>query len=193
MTVGSMFLIRWTFQIFAYFLYLAALWSNPSSIHMTILRWYEILVVELILEVFGAIGAVWGFSEIITLRNPETIKIWIPIAIGVGVIFLVRWILHLIIFIQSEQESVAANSQVQAGETRSEEVEDLEVADLQLKETTDTELIETTSMDASLEVVETLVEHSSPYSPQPASPTPTNPSTPQKRQRKQIMDNEEFC
>ena len=160
---------------------------------MTILRWYEILVVELIIGVFGAVGAVWGFSEIVTLRNPETTKIWRPIAIGVGVIFLVRWILHLIIFIQSERESVAAKSQVQADETRSEEVEDLEVADLQLKETTDTELIGTTSMDTPLEVVEMLGEHSSLYSPQPASPTPTNPSTPQKRQRKQIMDNEEFC
>ena len=99
----------------------------------------------------------------------------------------------MINFIQSERESVAAKSQVQAGETCSEEVEYLEVADLQLKETTDTELIGTTSMDTPLEVVEMLGEHSSLYSPQPASPTPTNPSTPQKRQRKQIMDNEEFC
>ncbi|KAL7527773.1 hypothetical protein ACHAXR_004365 [Thalassiosira sp. AJA248-18] len=136
--VGTMFLIRWAFQILAYCLFLAALWSNPSSIHMKLLRWFEALVVKLILEVFGAVGAVWGFSEIVTLRNPETNRIWRPIALAIGVIFFGRWILHLINFTKSERESVPAKSQVQV-DLFPQEVEDLEIADLEFKETTSTD------------------------------------------------------
>lgn len=190
MSVGMMFLIRWSFQILVYCLYLPALWSNPSSIHMTFLRWYDAFIVKLILEVFGAVGAVWGFSEIVTLRNHETTKIWRPIALAVGVVFLVRWLVHSINFAKSERESAAAKSQVQVDETRPQEVEDLDIADLQLKETISSDALDENTpleLHTSMEVdSETLGERS-------ALPTPTNPSTPLKRQRKQMVDGDTFA
>eukprot|EP00584_Thalassiosira_punctigera_P012466 CAMPEP_0172570336 /NCGR_PEP_ID=MMETSP1067-20121228/127197_1 /TAXON_ID=265564 ORGANISM="Thalassiosira punctigera, Strain Tpunct2005C2" /NCGR_SAMPLE_ID=MMETSP1067 /ASSEMBLY_ACC=CAM_ASM_000444 /LENGTH=256 /DNA_ID=CAMNT_0013362405 /DNA_START=188 /DNA_END=958 /DNA_ORIENTATION=- len=143
--VGSMFLVRWTFQMAAYCLYLEAFWSDPSSIHMAILRCYEVLIVKLILEVAGAVGAVWGCSEILTLRNSETNKIWRPIAVVVGAIFLVRWSHQLMNFVGSERK-IASRQLLQVDEARSDEVEDLSIADLHLKETTDTLLDENTSM-----------------------------------------------
>lgn len=132
--VGCTFFIRWAFQILAYCLYFPGLWSNPASIQMTILRWYEILVVMPILEVFGAAGAVWGCSEVVTLRYDETNETWRVIAMAVGVIFFLRWVKHLVNFVKSEWKGDAVKSQVEA--KTSDEVEDLEIMDLHLKETT---------------------------------------------------------
>ena len=54
--------------------------------------WYECFV-KLVLEVFGASGAVWGTSEVLTFRNSDTQDEWRGIASAIGLIFLFRfWI-----------------------------------------------------------------------------------------------------
>ena len=187
MAVGTTFLVRWVFQVVAYCLCLPTLWSNPSLVHMTLLRWHKALVVMFILEVLGAAGAVWGFSEIVTLRTPETNDHWRPIAIAVGFVFLVRWLLHLFDFIRSEQGSDAATAkrQVQEEITHYEEVE--YGGDLQLQETSDME-----SFDASIAMTNMQEEGVPPPQDEQASPTSVHlsRSTPQKRQRKQLSNNE---
>ena len=120
------------------------------------------------------------------MRSPGTNKIWRPISLTVGVLFTFRWIIHVIRFIKAGRDPVTT-SQFQVGETLSHEVEHLEEAsDLQLKETVDTEWNENAPMQlhTSMEVNETLEEHSplSPPPPQnPVSTSPANPSTPTKR------------
>jgi membrane associated rhomboid family serine protease len=47
--------------------------------------------VKLILEVFGASGAIWGTSEVLTLRNPDTQEIWRYISSIIGIIFFIRF------------------------------------------------------------------------------------------------------
>lgn len=47
--------------------------------------------VKLILEVFGASGAVWGFAEVLTLRNSDTVEEWRYVCIVVAILFFVRY------------------------------------------------------------------------------------------------------
>ncbi len=94
---------------------------------MTLARWYDAFVSKLVLEVFGAAGAVWGFSEIVFLRTPDTIYIWRPIAIAIGVIFAIRWIFALKAFVKSEADAVAVKSQLQPTEMQKDEVADFDV------------------------------------------------------------------
>lgn len=175
----------WTIQALAYCLCLVEFWSDPSSIHiiLILLRWIDAFIVTLILEVFGAVGAVWGFSEIVTVRNPKNNKVWRSISAAVGLVFLVRWSIHLIKFVQSEHDSVADESQVQVGETRSDEATDLE-----LKETNymgSTELDDDTYLNSptSTEASESLEEHTHSFPSQSGPPPSTNPSIPQQYQR----------
>jgi hypothetical protein len=63
---------------------------------------YDVLRIfsaKLVLEVFGGAGAIWGFSEALTLRTPFTVWFWRPAALTVGAIFFVRWILQIRDFI----------------------------------------------------------------------------------------------
>ena len=188
--IGLMFLIRWAFQILAYCLYFPALWSNPSSIH-TAIRYYDAFIVKLILEVFGAVGAVWGFTEIVRLRVPDTNRIWRPISLAVGAIFLLRWILHMI-----EMKRETPTSQMQVEDTLSQEVEDLDIlSDLELKESSSTDALtalpsmeplglnENKSMElhTSLEVDDSFLDEETPD-----SPIRTTALTPLNRQRKHI-------
>ncbi len=55
----------------------------------------RIFSAKLVLEVFGGAGAIWGFSEAVTLRNPHTVWFWRPAALLVGVIFFARWMLQI--------------------------------------------------------------------------------------------------
>jgi hypothetical protein len=181
-SVGLMFLIRWFFQINAYCLYLPGLWSNPSSIQMKMVRWYNAFIAKLILEVAGAVGAVWGFSEIIWLRTSETVSFWRPVSLGVGAIFALRWVLYLMSFVEEERQSVPSKSQVQEDETREEEVQDLEINDLALNETSSTELAESPRKE--------VASPSRQEMPTP-SPTQAQQSTPLKRLKKQISDIEQ--
>ena len=54
------------------------------------------------LEVFGAAGAIWGFTEVCTIRNPITQELWRCLSLVVGVIFFIRFILRQIDFIKKE-------------------------------------------------------------------------------------------
>ena len=58
---------------------------------------------DLILQVFGGAGAIWGFSEVLGLRTPETVWFWRPVAQLVGAIFFARWILQLDAHIKKEK------------------------------------------------------------------------------------------
>jgi hypothetical protein len=55
-------------------------------------RLYQIFSAKLVLEVFGGAGAIWGFSEVLTLREPSTVWFWRPCALTFGAIFFVRWL-----------------------------------------------------------------------------------------------------
>lgn len=60
-----------------------------------ITRLLQTFSAKLVLEVFGGAGAIWGFSEVIGLRRPETIWFWRPFALTFGMIFFVRWIMQI--------------------------------------------------------------------------------------------------
>lgn len=59
----------------------------------------RIYIPRLILEVFGAGGAIWGFSEAIGLRTPKTVWFWRPAALIVGLIFFIRWVIQIYYFV----------------------------------------------------------------------------------------------
>jgi len=116
--VGLCFFIRFGLQILGE--YKPMLWSDESSVQMKIHRWFEATAVKFDLEVLGAGGAVWGASEVATLRTVDTLYIWRPVSAIVGFVYTIRWILLLNGFIQSENRT-----QVQI-ET---DVEDLKLLD----------------------------------------------------------------
>ena len=60
-----------------------------------ILHMLHIFTADLILQVFGGAGAIWGFSEVLGLRTPETVWFWRPVAQFVGAVFFARWVLQL--------------------------------------------------------------------------------------------------
>ena len=189
-SVGTMFLLRWIFQILAYCLYLSTLWSNPSSLHMTIVRWYEAVIVKLILEVFGAVGAVWGFSEIATLRTSETNHVWRPVSIVVGVMFLLRWILYLVEFVKSGGSSAADHAT--GDESSPDDVTDIERNDLEFEVTDSQHWDEvkpaSESSTSSVRGYSSDEREEPPQPPQSLTPTPTPAkiTTPQKRYTKQL-------
>lgn len=69
-------------------------WDNEESTQMTSKRDFVHLafecLVKLNLEVFGAAGAVWGFSEVVGLRTADNKNAWQVTAIVVGFIFFLR-------------------------------------------------------------------------------------------------------
>jgi hypothetical protein len=177
--VGILFFIRWICQLLTYCLCLreattgcCSCSNNSSSLLMTILRWNEALVVALILEVFGAVGACWGFSEIVTLRHPETNAFWQGWSTAFGLIFLLRWIIHLISFIKSEREmetKTVSTRQVQVDE------------DLELEETDSTEWEVNVMLETSKSTEENdLLKES------------THPSSPQYYQKRKPYDQHEY-
>jgi len=60
----------------------------------------QIFLARLVLEVFGGGGAIWGFSEVITFRNPSTQEVWRRNAQIVGAIFFIRFLLQMLDFVQ---------------------------------------------------------------------------------------------
>lgn len=64
----------------------------------------QIFSAKLVLEVFGAAGAIWGCSEATTLRNSDNIGFWRPLALSVGIIFFIRWIFQIRDYIQEQTE-----------------------------------------------------------------------------------------
>lgn len=132
--VGTAFVIRWIIEILSYCLYFPSFWTDPSSVLMTMARWYEMLIVKLILEVFGACGAVWGFSEVVLLRTSHTLAFWRPLALGTGMFFAGRWLYQVRSFIQGEKRSIHTSDMVQSHDATPQEVQDLEISDLSLTE-----------------------------------------------------------
>ena len=129
-----MFFVRWVFQVVAYLLYMPSLWADESSIQMKAVRWMNAGPVFVILDVLGAAGAIWGSSEVATLRNAENVEDWRLIASGVGLVFAVRWLVYFANFVKSERESLVAKSQVQESEITPNETLDLTLHDLSLEE-----------------------------------------------------------
>jgi hypothetical protein len=85
--------------------------------------WIEIVVVKFVLEVLGACGAVWGFSEIVKYRTLDTLEQWRLVTLVVGGMFALRWIGQIIGFVRER------------GSLRRELQEDgVEVGDLTLTE-----------------------------------------------------------
>jgi len=58
-------------------------------------RFYQIFSAKLVLEVFGGAGAIWGFSEVLTLRNPATQELWRFNALTIGFIFFLRYLMQM--------------------------------------------------------------------------------------------------
>lgn len=59
-----------------------------------IVRFVQVFSATMILQVFGGGGAVWGFSEVLTLRRPETQELWRTIALIMAAIFFARWLIQ---------------------------------------------------------------------------------------------------
>ena len=68
-----------------------------------ILDTIHIFGTNLILQVFGGAGAIWGFSEVIGFRTPETVWFWRPTAQVVGAIFFARWVMQLNTHLEEEE------------------------------------------------------------------------------------------
>ena len=54
--------------------------------------------VKLILEVFGASGAVWGFAEVLTLRDEDTVEFWRWVCLIVALLFFIRYLVVMYLF-----------------------------------------------------------------------------------------------
>ena len=52
------------------------------------------MLTKFVLEVCGAAGAIWGSSEVATLRNKTTQQTWRYISSAVGVLFLGRFVVY---------------------------------------------------------------------------------------------------
>lgn len=91
--VGIVFLMRWVVNIMTYCLCLKSFMEKRPLLGQ-FLGWVEVLGSRFLLVVCGAVGACWGFTEIVTLRTPETNHLWRPISYSVGLLFIIRWILQ---------------------------------------------------------------------------------------------------
>lgn len=86
--------VRWFLQIGTYCLCFFNLMER-RPLFKSFVGWFEVIIVRFLLVVLGAIGAVWGMSEILTLRTPDTNYIWRPISLATGGLFLLRWAVHI--------------------------------------------------------------------------------------------------
>ena len=67
--------------------------STRSSVRCNLLR---VFLTKLVLEVLGGGGAIWGPSDVFTLRNPDTREFWRNKALLVASTLAARLFLHLI-------------------------------------------------------------------------------------------------
>lgn len=96
--VFLVFFVRWMILVFHYCLYFTSPWWEAvqnSNVLNTMIIWTELLAVKFVLEVLGAAGAVWGFAEVLTFRTDETLGVWRPIAMAVGLLFAIRWLARI--------------------------------------------------------------------------------------------------
>jgi hypothetical protein len=75
-------------------------------------RFLQIFSARLVLECFGGGGAIWGFSEVITFRNPATQETWRFNAQVVGFIFFFRWLLQISDYVKKQSRDEASPSRL---------------------------------------------------------------------------------
>lgn len=112
LTVGFIFFIRYLLQIKD--MVLEAKYGN-SSLNMSSEQWtrlFQIFSAKLVLEVFGGAGAIWGFSEALTLRNPDTVFYWRPIALFIGFVFFCRWLCQIKDYLLDVKEASPVESAI---------------------------------------------------------------------------------
>jgi len=103
--VAFIFFTRWSLQINDYLI--------ENNIDKTkVVRLFQIFSARLVLEVFGAGGAIWGFSEVMTFRRPETQEFWRRNAMVVAVIFTVRFFMQIKDFIEEVEEAQAKKLEI---------------------------------------------------------------------------------
>ena len=74
-----------------------AITNYKNYVQFNILLFYTGFV-KIILEVFGASGAVWGFAEVLTLRNEDTVEFWRWICLIVALLFFIRYLVVMYLF-----------------------------------------------------------------------------------------------
>ena len=104
-----LFGMRWLIELFSYCLVCRR--SQQSQWYMKlkneVVPFCEATITKFVLEVCGSSGAVWGFADILSIRDqtPDTATGWRIVALLIGGIFLVRWILHVKEFLHLGEES----------------------------------------------------------------------------------------
>jgi len=97
--VAFIFFVRFNLQISDYL--------AVNNIDKTkVVRLLQIFSARIVLEVFGAGGAIWGFSEVMTFRRAETQEFWRHNAMIVALIFTVRFFMQIKDFIEEFEEVV---------------------------------------------------------------------------------------
>jgi len=133
--VGIVLFIRWLMQVSSYCLMMSG--DGGDSCFTKMNDWMEILVVKVIVEVFGAAGAIWGFSQIVLLRTDKTTEFWQKAAVTTLVGFTIRWLIIVTQFIKTGGET-NGHGDYRDGDIVSEEDmkrQDSEINDLALTET----------------------------------------------------------
>lgn len=75
--------------------------SHITSLQIHIAELHLILRHKCLLS--SAVGAIWGFSEVIGFRTPETVWFWRPTAQFFGAVFFARWVLELNTHLEKEE------------------------------------------------------------------------------------------
>jgi len=92
---ATLFAMRFLLQMVDFY------WATPQRRdEKNLVRLIQVFSAKLILEVWGATGAIWGFSETLTLRNDDTVGFWRSAALLVGIIFFGRYLLQALDFIK---------------------------------------------------------------------------------------------
>ena len=121
---GLLFLVRWLKQILSYCSLTPSPIQDSFASHI-LFDWFEIFVIKVILEVLGAVGAIWGFSQLVFLRTEKSIEFWRVVAISTMIGFAARWFIIMMQFTRSEN----------IGEIEKLEKQDSDINDLALTET----------------------------------------------------------
>lgn len=129
--VGCVFLVRWMVEIASYCLIVLPSRLSTIPYIARVVEWFEIVVVKAILEVFGAAGAIWGFSQITLLRTEETVEFWRAVAIVTLIGFTVRWLFIIVQFATSERD---ANTQLTHRDSNVVGEDDLDKADSEIND-----------------------------------------------------------
>lgn len=106
--VASVLFVRFTFQIYVYVSAIKKKYTLLGILYFEYDRrrrfaFVEVFASRLILQVFGAGGAIWGFTQVLTLNrdsNQETFRVF---ALIVTCLFFVRWGLQMKDFVSKRK------------------------------------------------------------------------------------------